>query len=112
MVCSQRDELDHGVQAAKRWHWRQMQENLLQLQTDNPKEYWKFIGNLGVEKERSNCIPWEIITTEGVVIIDPDLVLQQWKGDFQGLLNSNDEDVIQEPELHPPPPEPPPVDTG
>ncbi len=68
-----------------------MQQNLLQLQRDNPKEYWKFIGNLGIAKERSNRIPWEVITPEEVVITDPDLVLQQWKNDFQGLLNSNDE---------------------
>ncbi len=53
LVCSQRDELDRGIQAAKRRHWRQMQENLLQLQTDNPKECWKFIGNLGIAKEWS-----------------------------------------------------------
>ncbi len=46
-----------------------------------------------------------------MVITDPDLVLQRWKSDFQGLLNSNDDNVIQEPELDPPPPEPPPVDT-
>ncbi len=57
VVHSWRDELDCCVQAAKKRHWRQMQENLLQLQTDNPKEYWKFIGNLGIAKERSNRIP-------------------------------------------------------
>ncbi len=42
-----------------------------------------------------------------MVIADPDLVLQQWKSDFQGLHNSNDDDVVQEPELD----SPPPVDT-
>ncbi len=97
VVHSRRDELNRGVQAANRRHWRQMQENLLQLQTDNPKEYWKFIGNLGIAKEQSNCIPWEAITPEEVVITDPDLVLQQWKNDFQWLLNINDENVVQEP---------------
>ncbi len=43
---------------------------------------------------------------EGVIITDPDLVLQQWKNYFQRLLNSNDKNVVQEPELDPPPPEP------
>ncbi len=89
------------MQAAKRQHWCQMKENLLQLQTDNPNEYWKFIGNLGIAKERSNHIPWEVITPEGVVITDPDLVLQWWKSDFQGLLNNNDGNIVQEPELDP-----------
>ena len=106
-----RDALDRNVQAAKRKYWREMQDSLLKLQTENPKEYWRFIGKIGVAQERSNRIPWEVIDADGVVKSDPDSVIKRWKNDFEKLLNS-DEDSAQEPELDPPPPEPPPVDTG
>jgi hypothetical protein len=106
-----RKNLDREVQACKRRYWRQMQEQLLQMQTDSPKEYWKYVGNIGVGGKRNKAIPWEVKRPDGTMECDPVKVIGHWKDTFESLLNPEDGDDLQ-PEPEPPPPEPPPIDTG
>ena len=46
-----------------------------------------YIGQIGIGKERSSYIPWEVIDENGLVCTDQEKVFDHWKGDFQGLLN-------------------------
>ncbi len=84
---ARRKEFDKANQAAKRKHWREMQDLILELQTDNPKEYWQYVGKIGVGKQRSSHIPWEVIDKDGNTVVEHDEVLDEWKMAFEGLLN-------------------------
>ena len=108
---SRRQILDRQVQSAKRRYWRQMQDTLLNMQSDNPKEYWNYIGKLGVGSERKKNVPWEVLDAEGNSVNDHVSVLQKWKDDFSQLLNSDENEyVVPVPDTTPP--EPNTIETG
>ena len=77
---------DKEVQGAKRRYWRRNQEELMQLNSTDPREFWKRIGKIGVAADRKPNIPWEI-EEDGLVKRDRDSVLNKWKCDFSDLLN-------------------------
>ncbi len=80
-------QFDRKVQSAKRVYWRKAQEELLILNSTDPKEFWKKIGQIGIANDRQK-IPWEVyINNENVVSSDPKVVLEKWKSDFSELLN-------------------------
>ena len=76
--CHRQKDFDQEKQQAKRAHWKAMQERLLNLQSDNPKEYWKYIGNIGVRRERKQQIPWQVVLEDGSVLNDKHKVLQKF----------------------------------
>ncbi len=71
-----------------------MQQELLQLQSESPKEYWKFIGKLGVGKYRTSRLPREILKDDGTVSKEHSDVLHCWKNKTETLLNSNEEACV------------------
>lgn len=80
--------LDTRVQRAKRLLWKQQQDELVRMQSSNPKEFWKQVGRLGVAEERKRTIPKEVvIDNEGSISSDSDVVLERWRKDFHTLLN-------------------------
>ena len=60
--------------------------------TDNPKEFWKCIKNLGPSKKKD--IPMQVYV-DGNVATDKTSVLNQWKSDYEGLYNRPTE-LLQE----------------
>ena len=72
----------------------------MNLQSNHPKDYWKYIGSLGVKQERSVHIPWEVSLEDGTVTNDRDLVLGKWRSDFESLHNP---EIDVEPQDTPPP---------
>ena len=92
-----RKDLDRKVQRAKRAHWCKMQEDLLSLQSNNPKEYWRYIGNLGIGGERQRGVPWEIQRDDGSISTDPTEVLNHWKTSYEQLLNVGDREEPSKP---------------
>jgi hypothetical protein len=96
-----RREFDGAVQAAKRIFWYNQQEKLLHQNSNNPKEFWRNIGNLGIAQERANSIPMEVVN-DGKVISDIYNVLFKWKNDFEHLLNSGASDTGILPAFTPP----------
>ena len=93
-------EFDSAKQRAKRNYWRSMQEQMLTMQDTNPKEYWKYVGKLGVAQERTQTIPWEVVQNDGSVSRDKGDVLERWRSDFESLLNPAAEESDSEPMLH------------
>ena len=57
------------------------------LRTDNPREIWNEIDKLGPERPHQNT-PESVKLSDGTITVDPDIVLQRWKDDFQSLYNS------------------------
>jgi hypothetical protein len=56
-----RKDFDRHVQRAKRDHWRQQQDHLMEMSHGDPKRFWQYIGQLGVAKEKRKQIPMEIV---------------------------------------------------
>ncbi|VDI43282.1 Hypothetical predicted protein [Mytilus galloprovincialis] len=54
---------------------------------DNPKEFWRKIGKIGIGAERQRNIPMEINLEDGSVSTDPISVLNKWKNDFSSVEN-------------------------
>ena len=81
--CVRQRNLDRAVQRAKREHWRKMQEEILALQDDSGKEFWKYVGKIGVSNDRKGKIPWEVVLPDGTVSRDHQVVLDHWRSEFR-----------------------------
>ena len=88
LAKEKRKALDRAIQSEKRRYWRQMQTELLNLQSSDPKEYWKFVGRLGMNSVRKFRIPWEAVTREGDLVGSYEEVMSIWKEHFCTLLNN------------------------
>ena len=58
-------ELNKQVQRAKREYWYQQQRDLLSMNSNDPKSFWKKIGHIGVGNERKQPVPEEVIYEDG-----------------------------------------------
>ena len=76
---AKRKELDREIQKAKRKHWQYMQQTILELEAENQREFWKYIGKVGIANERKSAIPWEIVNSDGSTSRDCDEVLESWR---------------------------------
>ena len=84
-----RKDFDRCVQRAKRQYWLQSQQDLININDNNPKEFWKRIGKTGIGNERQRTIPNEIVQDDGTICNNLDMVLDKWKCSFHNLLNPN-----------------------
>ncbi len=82
--------LDRAVQRAKRLHRRKMQNDILALHGNNRKEFWKFIGRIGVGSERNSHKPWQVCLPDGNVSREHKVVLNHWQNKHSELLNGTD----------------------
>ncbi|CAG2195601.1 unnamed protein product [Mytilus edulis] len=81
-----RKHFDKACQRSKRQYWYSMQDELKNLE-DNPKEFWRKIGKIGVGNNRQS-IPMEVKLEDNTICTDPKIVLDKWKCDFSNMLNS------------------------
>ncbi len=58
------------------------------LNTDNPREFWNSLGNLGPQPKSG--IPMEVYDGEGNVTGEKKIVIDTWKHEFQGLFQGYD----------------------
>ncbi len=63
-------------------------ELTLRLNTENPREFWSALKNLGPRK--TNNIPMQIYNDEGNIIVEIDEVMAKWKFDFNTLFQGYD----------------------
>ena len=87
--ASQKD-FDREVQKCKRRYWCREQEHLRDIHSNNPKQFWNFVGNLGVGQERKKGIPMEVLLRDGSISRKKEDILSKWKEDFSNLLNPED----------------------
>ena len=81
-----RKHFDQTVQRTKRHYWFQMQIDIDNLDRNNPQEFWKTIGKIGVGSERRKHIPFEV-EVNGRITRDNETVLETWENSFRDLLN-------------------------
>ena len=84
-----RKRFDKAIQQTKRKWWLFQQNELLNLRTNNCKQFWKRIGNIGIAYEKKDNIPWEVVTVNGSVS-DKEVVLDTWAKAFSSLLNNEE----------------------
>ena len=86
-----RKQFDKTFRREKRRYQRNKVNEIEKLNTDDPKEFWKTLKNLGPRKKQQ--IPIEVYNEQGEVTTDPIQVLEKWKNDFHKLYSPNlDED--------------------
>ena len=61
------------------------------LNCDNPKEFWRKIGEIGMANDRKPNIPLEAIDDDGNLLTYKMQVIEKWKRDYQKLYNVQDE---------------------
>ncbi|CAG2186873.1 unnamed protein product [Mytilus edulis] len=89
IYVSKRKEFDKLAQQSKRQYWHICQEELVNLNKNDPRQFWRKIGNIGIGNDRQSKIPNEVLRSDGSVTNNMDDVLQKWKDSFHGLLNSD-----------------------
>ena len=82
-----RKEFDRHVQRAKQIHWFKIQTDLLEDLANDLKEFWKTIGKVSISKCQNKLIPMEVVSEDGQIENDIDIVLERWKSDFSALYN-------------------------
>ena len=60
--------------------------------SNNTRDFWREIGNLGIHKKRKSGISMEVVDYSGYVLYENNSVLSEWKNDYQQLfrLSSNE----------------------
>ena len=81
---------DTNYQRARRNHWVSEQEKFSTLAKDNPQDYWKMFGQLGIASERKSSIDMAVRNSNGDIETDQDKVLDPWKTDYDKLYNDID----------------------
>lgn len=77
-----RGTFDKLLRKSERAYNQKLISDIEEVCTNNPKEFWKHIQNLG--PKRNNVIPMKVRMGEEIVT-DKNVVLQTWKNDFSGL---------------------------
>ena len=79
---------DKHYSKSKRFFLSEQQNKILDLNTNNPKEFWRKINELGPTSKPKD-IPIEIIKSDGTVSNQLEDVLQKWKNDYEKLFAEN-----------------------
>ena len=51
------------------------------------RDFWKTFGKAGIQNEKKQQIPWQIVNSDNSISYDPNIVLEKWKSKFEQLLN-------------------------
>ena len=78
-----RKVFDKALLAAKRNYWLSMQQELIQLQTRNPQDFWQYVKRIG---SKNSELPREVRLTDGSISSEPQEVLDRWADAFEKLL--------------------------
>ena len=92
VFTSKRDEFDKCLRQAQRRHESQKQQELHELRTDNPKEFWNQINNLGPGRSEENTA-FKVKLQNGDITDDIPTVLNTWKSEFENLFNSSSQQI-------------------
>jgi len=90
IFVDKRNNFDKNCQQTKRQYWYRSQDELLNIQNKDPREFWKNVGKIGVGSERQKSIPMEVILEDGSICTDTNIILNTWKTSYEHLLNCDD----------------------
>ena len=76
---------DKSLQKASRTYYRHIAENVEEIKTSNPKEFWKQIKKLGPSNKKN--IPMKVYNDDGSENYNYEDIMKKWSEDFSGVLN-------------------------
>ena len=79
------------MQRSKRHHWFKMQHDILNDVDNDPKEFWKSIGKVGIHNNKKMSVPMEVLLDDGSLTADVKEVLSKWEKDYSNLYNSSND---------------------
>ena len=82
--------IDRTLRKYERQYKRSMCNDIENMSTENPREFWNKIKTLGPRK--STNIPMEIYNENGEVLTNEKCVLNRWKTDFENIYNNESVD--------------------
>ena len=62
--------------------------------TENPRDFWKDIGELGLDRERKLGIPMEILDENKQIQTETYEVLHKWKSEYEYMFNDNNDELF------------------
>ena len=68
IFVQKRKLFDQHVQRRKRKYWFERQHELIDNAENNPNDFWKAIGRVGVRDNRKREIPMEILDDNGEIV--------------------------------------------
>ena len=78
---------DRTLRKYERQYKRAMCDDIENMSTENPREFWNKIKTLGPRK--STNIPMEVYNENGEILTDEQSVLNCWKTDFETIYNND-----------------------
>ena len=81
---------DRTLRKYERQYKRSMCNDIENMSTENPREFWNKIKTLGPRK--STNIPMEVYNENGEVLTNEKCVLNRWKTDFENIYNNESVD--------------------
>ena len=75
---------DSAFKKARRQYNREKSAEIEQLVSNNPKEFWKRVKNLGPKNEKESLVN-EVKLPDDSVSRDPRIVKETWEHDFSQL---------------------------
>ncbi len=91
---------DQEYKKQKRKYYREKQLNIENINTKNPREFWRLISNIGPCKKKPNNIPLEVLLENGEVIKDVPTVLNTWKEKYKDLFKEAAPNCFDDAYLH------------
>ena len=77
-------------------YYKQKSTNIEHFRTDNPREFWKLMKNLGPKHTSNDVIPIRIKSGDGEIIYEYSEALNMWKDTFETLFStSNDHRILE-----------------
>ncbi|CAC5378581.1 unnamed protein product [Mytilus coruscus] len=86
---AKRKDFDKLTQKYKRQYWYRCQEELVNFSDNDPNQFWRRIGQIGIGNERQIRIPNEVTLDDGTITNNLETILSKWKSSFHSLLNPN-----------------------
>ena len=87
LFVGKRKIFDKEIRLSKRRYKKEKDEELLEIQNRDQREFWRKIGSIGVSQNRQSGIPFEVKLEDGSISNDMQTVMNRWKNDFSNLLN-------------------------
>ncbi len=85
---NKQSNFDREYRREKRRFQRKRQLEIEEMQTNDPKEFWRQLKNLGPQKRTQ--IPLEVLNENGDLCSDIDYVLKKWHDEFEKLYKCAD----------------------
>ncbi|CAC5406641.1 unnamed protein product [Mytilus coruscus] len=81
-----RKDFDRLTQKYKRQYWYRCLEELVNFNDNDPKQFWRRIGQTGIGNESQICIPNEVTLDDGTISNNLETILSKWKKQFSQFI--------------------------